>query len=170
MYFANHTSHLDAVVLWAVLPAALRERTRPVAARDYWQSGAIRRWLAARVFRAVLVERQAAGFRQHPLEPLYSALAQGDSLILFPEGTRGVKREPGEFRPGLWHIASEHPEVELIPVHLSNLDRSLPRGAHLPVPVLSVVTFGSPLARVPGEDRASFLSRARDAVQTLRNP
>lgn len=168
VYFANHTSHLDAVVLWAVLPPELRARTRPVAARDYWQAGPLRRWLAARVFRAVLVERHPTGFHQHPLEPLYGALDAGDSLILFPEGTRGVRGEPGEFRAGLWHVASERPQVELIPVHLSNLDRSLPRGAHLPVPVLSVVSFGTPLPRVAGEERAAFLARARDAVQALR--
>lgn len=170
VYFANHTSHLDAVVLWAVLPPGLRARTRPVAARDYWQAGPLRRWLAARVFRAVLVERHPAGFHQHPLEPLYAALDAGDSLILFPEGTRGMRGEPAEFRAGLWHVASERPQVELVPVHLSNLDRSLPRGAHLPVPVLSVVSFGAPLARVAGEERASFLARARDAVQALRTP
>ncbi len=170
VYFANHSSHLDAVVLWAVLPRELRERTRPVAARDYWQAGPLRRFLASRAFRAVLVDRQPAGFHQHPLEPLFEALDHGDSLILFPEGTRGTAGEPGEFRPGLYHLASERPDVELVPVHLSNLDRSLPRGAHLPVPVLSVVTFGVPLPRVAGEERAAFLARARDAVRRLRTP
>lgn len=170
VYFANHSSHLDAVVLWAVLPRELRGRTRPVAARDYWQADPLRRFLASRAFRAVLVDRQPAGFHQHPLEPLFEALDGGDSLILFPEGTRGTRGEPGEFRPGLHHLATERPDVELVPVHLSNLERSLPRGAHLPVPVISIVTFGTPMTRVPGEDRPTFLARAREAVRALGNP
>lgn len=166
IYFANHTSHLDAVVLWALLPPALRARTRPVAARDYWLAGPIRRHLALRAFRAVLVDRVPM-FQQHPLEELHTALACGDSLILFPEG--GRLRGPGvaEFRPGLWHLAHRHPDVEMIPVYLRFFDRVLPRGAHFPVPLLTDVVFGAPLERRADETRQAFLVRAREAIVRL---
>lgn len=166
VYFANHSSHLDAVVLWSLLPRPLRERTRPVAARDYWMAGPIRRHLATRVFRAVLVDRTVS-FQQHPLDELFEALAAGDSLIMFPEGGRARAGTMTEFRPGLWRVSLRFPEVEMIPVYLRYLDRVLPRGALLPVPLLTDVVFGAPLPRVEGESREAFLERARDAVQRM---
>ena len=166
IYFANHTSHLDAVVLWASLPPALRATTRPVAARDYWLSGPLKRYLALRAFNAVLIDR-VPRFQQHPLEPLHEALARGESLILFPEGSR--LRMPGiaEFRPGLWHLAQRHAGVELVPVYLRFFDRVLPKGAHLPVPLLTDVVFGAPFERFVDEPREAFLARAREAVLRL---
>ncbi len=167
IYFANHGSHLDAVVLWALLPPPLRSRTRPVAARDYWLAGRIRRHLALRAFNAVLVERRATTFGQNPLEDLYAALDEGASLILFPEGTRSKTPDVAAFRPGLWHMAERFPGVELVPVYLRYFDRVLPRGAHFPVPLLTDVVFGPPLPRIAGESREAFLSRAREAVLSL---
>jgi 1-acyl-sn-glycerol-3-phosphate acyltransferase len=169
IYFANHSSHLDAVVLWAMLPEPLRSRTRPVAARDYWLAGPVRRYLALRAFHAVLVDRMP-NFQQHPLEELHAALDRGDSLILFPEGSR--LRMPGvaEFRPGLWHLSQRHPAVELIPVYLRFFDRVLPRGSHFPVPLLTDVVFGAPFRPEPQETREAFLARARDAVLRLGVP
>ena len=169
IYFANHTSHLDAIVLWSVLPPELRARTRPVAARDYWEKGWVRRRLAHEVFHAVFVDRRVSDFHHSPIEPMLEALAQEHSLILFPEGTRRTDGEVGEFRSGFYHIAEQRPDLELVPVYLRNLDRMMPRGSHLPVPLLCEITFGAPLVFVPGEPRNAFLGRARAAVQGLRN-
>jgi 1-acyl-sn-glycerol-3-phosphate acyltransferase len=166
VYYANHASHLDAVVIWSLLPPRLRAATRPVAARDYWLAGPIRRHLALKAFRAVLVDR-APHFQQHPLEELFAALDRGESLILFPEGTRRRGAGVAEFRPGLWHLAQRHPDVELVPVYLRFFDRVLPRGAHFPVPLLTDVVFGAPLERRHGESREEFLMRARDAILRL---
>ena len=66
IYFANHTSHLDAVLIWAALPPAVRGRTRPVAAADYWRNGAVRRYLADRVFHALLIDRTRVTARKSP--------------------------------------------------------------------------------------------------------
>ena len=89
VYFANHTSHLDALVLWAALNPEARALTRPVAARDYWTAGPARRYLAEKVFRAVMIDRQHVFTNGHsPVEPLLTALDDGrSSLILFPEGS-----------------------------------------------------------------------------------
>jgi 1-acyl-sn-glycerol-3-phosphate acyltransferase len=164
IYFANHASHLDTILLWAALPPDLRRTTHPVAAADYWGKGALRRHIALRVLNAVLIERKGS---RAPLEPLEAALDAGHSLIIFPEGTRAFEILPGAFRPGLHHLAKRHPEVELVPVFLDNLRRALPKGSLFPVPISCAVRFGAPVALLPGEDKAAFLARARGAVVAL---
>ena len=170
IYFANHTSHLDFVILWSALPPALRARTRPVAAGDYWRRGKLRPYLAARVFDAALVERGAGtveGARAQ-IERLVGALADGSSLIVFPEGTRGTGEAIAPFKSGLYHLARACPEVELVPVYLENLNRILPKGEILPIPMLSHASFGAPLRLGDGEEKAAFLARARATIEGLR--
>ncbi len=167
IYFANHTSHLDAVVLWATLPPGLRARTRPVAARDYWAAGRFRLWLAEKVFRALLIERRKVTTDENPLRDMLAALDAGESLILFPEGTRSANLEPQPFKGGLFHLARQRPEVEFIPVYLENLNRILPKGEFLPVPLLGSVTLGAPVRLEADETKLSFLERARQAVWQL---
>src|SRR5688572_2002635 len=154
IYFANHTSHIDTLAIWSALPRELRRRTRPIAARDYWGRG-LRKYIATRGFGAVLIDRARENPDSDPLAPLRSALRDGDSLILFPEGTRGTTATPARFRSGLYRLAEEFPGVELVPVYLDNLHRSLPKGASLPVPVVCTVRFGAPVARVAHEDKDS---------------
>lgn len=168
IFYANHSSHLDVVVIWAVLPGAIRQRTRPVAARDYWEKNALRRFCATRIFNAVLVDRDGnlAALRQQ-LDQLMAALDEGASLIIFPEGTRGEGNEVAPFRAGLHFLAKQRPDVDLVPVNLHNLGRIMPKGEFAPVPQLSQVTFGTPLRLEPGEGKDSFLERARQALIAL---
>jgi 1-acyl-sn-glycerol-3-phosphate acyltransferase len=169
VYFANHTSHLDAVVLWSCLPPALRASTRPVAARDYWKQGRVRPYLAANAFRALLIDRVPAadGPRGPSAVDLMLDALQTSSLILFPEGTRGRGDVVAPFRAGLYKLAAARSDVEFIPVHLENLNRILPKGEVLPVPLLSRVTFGAPMRLDAAETRDAFLERARAAVAAL---
>ncbi|HMI54230.1 MAG TPA: lysophospholipid acyltransferase family protein [Candidatus Saccharimonadales bacterium] len=178
IYFANHTSHLDFVVLWSALPSEVRARTRPVAAKDYWSTG-IKLFLAQSVFRAVLVDRkriasqEAGEIRPHAgafavIDQMAEALGETDSLIIFPEGTRGSGETVAPFRSGLFHLAKKRPQVELVPVYLENLNRILPKGEILPVPLVSLLTFGPPLRVGETEDKNAFLERARAAVCDLR--
>ena len=166
IYFANHTSHIDTLAIWSALPARLREHTHPVAARDYWGRG-FRKYIATRALKAVLIDRAREDKTTDPLEPLHETLAAGESLILFPEGTRGREPLPASFKSGLFRLAQAAPDVELVPVYLENLHRSMPRGAIVPVPFTCTVRFGAPLAAVPGEGRDAFLARARDEVVKL---
>jgi len=170
VYFANHSSHLDALVLWGALPAAIRSTTLPVAAQDYWQQSGVRSFLATRVFRSVLVPRQTSGIfeARTTLRPMLRELDRGCSLILFPEGTRGNGREVGEFKPGLYQLCRERSGLEAVPVYLGNLCRVLPKGELLPIPASSSVTFGHPLRLQSGEAKREFLSRAREALRELR--
>ena len=171
IYFANHQSHFDWVLIWAALPLDLRARTRPIAARDYWTSSPFKAWITREIFNAVYVTRTPAAERdpdEDPLEPLVEALEAGDSLVIFPEGTRSSKGEPQPFKAGLYHLAEKFPEVRLIPVWIDNVHRVMPKGEVVPVPILCSVTFGAPMALESGEDKRAFLERARAAVVALR--
>ncbi|HKX94616.1 MAG TPA: lysophospholipid acyltransferase family protein [Methylibium sp.] len=167
IYFANHQSHLDWVLIWCSLPRDLRATTRPIAAKDYWTSSKLKHWITREVFHAVYVNRQRTD-DQDPLEPLVEALKQGDSLVIFPEGTRGSGGLPAAFKSGLYHLAEQFPQVTLVPAWIDNVQRVMPKGEVLPVPILCSVTFGTPVAPPqPGEDKRAFLERARDAVVAL---
>lgn len=173
IYFANHASHLDFVLIWSAFPASQRRLLRPVAGRDYWEGGRLRRHLAARVFHAVLIDRasESAGREAAAgasIRRMADEMGRQHSLIVFPEGTRGGDVLPGAFKSGLYHLHRLRPDVELIPVYLDNLNRILPKGESLPVPMLSRVVFGPPFAAPADEDKPAFLARARDALIQLR--
>jgi len=168
IYFANHQSHADLVMIWAALPQELRSITRPIAAKDYWTKTPFKQWITTRVFNAIYVDR-AKTADQDPLEPLIQALENGDSIIIFPEGTRGHAEEPQPFKAGLYNLALKFPQVVLVPAWIDNVQRVMPKGEVVPVPILCSVTFGTPLQLQPDEDRRVFLDRARQAVIDLRN-
>ncbi len=169
IYFANHTSHLDTLLIWSALPRELRANAFPVAASDYWGGDNWRGRIARDVLGAVLVDRSGAGNQRKggSLAPLRQKLQQGGSLIFFPEGTRGAGPLPGPFKSGLYRLATEFPQVELAPVYLKNPARALPKGALLPAPIACEAHFGPPLARIPRETQAEFLDRARAAILEL---
>lgn len=220
IYFANHQSHADMVLIWAALPEELRSITRPIAAKDYWTKTPFRQWITTAVFNAVYVDRQATPARppapqaaalvgtdgaaavpqeaetamaggpdpapeapprapspeelraalpeSDPLAPLVRALESGDSIVIFPEGTRGHGDEPQPFKSGLFKLAQMFPQVVLVPAWINNVQRVMPKGEVVPVPILCSVTFGAPIALEPGEERRPFLDRARRAVMALR--
>jgi 1-acyl-sn-glycerol-3-phosphate acyltransferase len=169
IYFGNHTSHMDFVLLSSALPARIREKTRPVAASDYWNRSTVRQYLIHRVFQGVLVDRGRSEKAVNPIDPMLEALDGGKSLILFPEGTRGTGDGLRPFKCGIYHLAKARPGVELVPVWMENAYRVMPKGAPLPIPLLCSVTFGQPTWLRPGEAKEPFLARLREVVLGLSN-
>lgn len=170
VYYGNHTSHGDFILIWAALPAAERRRTRPVAGQDYWDTSAMRRFIGHDVFRALMIRRggHVEGVPS-PIGQMTEALDAGSSLILFPEGTRNL----GEaallpFKSGIYHLAHQRPDVDLVPVWIDNIWRVMPKGYPLPVPLACQVRFGDALHVQPDEDKSAFLERARNALLALR--
>lgn len=169
VYFANHTSHLDALVVWAALPDEARKLARPAAARDYWGDSKLLSYLATGILNAVLIERNQVTRRNNPLESALKAMGKRHSLIFFPEGKRNPGPEVGEFQSGLYHLGRKRADLELVPVYIENLHRILPKGEFIPLPLLSSITFGSPLRVEPNEPKRRFLERARGAVRNLKD-
>ncbi len=167
VYFANHTSHLDAVVLWSALPGNLRRLTRPVAAADYWGTTKWKRFLASS-FNALLIDRKKIKVHHSPVEMMIESIGDIYSLIVFPEGSRSADLEMGEFKSGLYYLAKKRPDLELVPVYMDNMSRILPRGEYFPVPLLSSITIGHPIFLETGESKVDFLQRARHSVQRLK--
>ena len=169
VYFANHTSHLDALVLWASLPKKIRTLTRPVAAADYWIKGPVRRYMAS-VFNALLIDRKKIKVHNSPIDMMIREIGNQYSLIVFPEGGRNLSGEMQDFKSGLYHLARKRPDLELVPVHIDNLNRVMPKGEFLPVPLLSCISIGAPIFLESHDNKSEFLSRAREAVLKMRPP
>jgi 1-acyl-sn-glycerol-3-phosphate acyltransferase len=167
VYFANHTSHLDPILVWSALPYPVRQLTRPVAAKDYWSRGPLRRYMA-KTYNALLVDRKEIKVHQSPVDLMLREIGTTHSLIIFPEGGRTTGETVGEFKSGLYYLSKKRPDLELVPVHIDNMNRVLPRGEFLPVPLLSCITFGPPMWLEAGESKVDFLNRARLAVQRLK--
>lgn len=165
VFFANHASNLDALVIWSALPSEIRENTSPVAAQDYWTKNALRRWVSGKIFHAILLNRKGRPEdRSHPLQAVFDMLGKGRSIIIFPEGTRSLDGTLQKFKPGIFHLKERYPECDMIPISLQNLNRILPKGQRLPLPLIGRITVHPPLQNVACESREDFLARARDAV------
>lgn len=169
LYYANHNSHGDFILLWVSLPYDVRKNTRPVAGADYWNKGKIRRFLAEKVFNMLLIERGSAD-PQEATNKINEALKKS-SLIIFPEGTRktddDLPLQP--FKSGLFYLAKQNPQLKLVPVWISNMQNVLPKGFILPIPLLCDLYLGEPLVYQDNEDKVDFLSRAEKALLSL-NP
>lgn len=171
IYFGNHSSNGDFVLIWTVLPAALRHRTRPVAALDYWLKSSLRAFIGREVFNAVLIDRRPESRTEDPVSQMVAALDSGSSLILFPEGGRNSGDVPLlPFKSGLFHLARQRPNVDLVPVWISNLNHVMPKGRIIPVPLICTLTFGAPIRLDANETKEQFLSRASDSLLALSVP
>lgn len=169
VFFANHTSHLDAVVIWAALTPANRKMTRMIAAKDYWDATPFRRYLSKRIFNALLIDRENVNIRNTPIQVMVAEMQDDYSIIMFPEGGRTSGETVAEFKSGLYYLCKKRPDLELVPVWLGNMNRILPRGQTLPVPMLSRVVFGPPMWLEQGENKEDFLKRARESVLKLKD-
>jgi 1-acyl-sn-glycerol-3-phosphate acyltransferase len=168
IYIANHRSHTDFVLLWAALPKHLRQKTRPVAGADYWGKSPLRKFIACKVFNALLISRGDETMRHQILEQMLACLQRGESLILFPEGTRNLTDDillP--LKSGVYYLVKQMPEIEVVPVWLSNLGRVMPKGAFLPVPLLCAVRFGDPELLCDNDNKSTFLNRLREKLLSL---
>jgi len=168
IYFANHSSHGDFVLVWAVLPPRLRRQARPVAGAEYWLKSPLTRFIGSDVFNAVLIARDRDKRTEDPVAQMTSAIDAGSSLILFPEGTRNqsdARLLP--FKSGIFHLAAARPDIELVPVWINNLNRVMPKGEIVPIPLICTVTFGGALRIQPDETKDAFLERMQTALLAL---
>lgn len=170
VYFANHTSNGDFVLIWAVLPPHIRRRTRPVAGSDYWLTSKLKTFIGREVFDAVLIDRNPETREDDPIAQMAEALDDGSSLILFPEGTRNTgEKALLPFKTGLFHLATQRPDVDLVPVWIENLNQVMPKGEIFPIPLICTVRFGAPLRLGADESKDGFLERSHAALLALKD-
>ena len=169
IYYANHSSHIDFILLWSSLPKDVRRKTHPIAASDYWNKDRLRRFLIQDTFNGITIQRHREE-NTDPLAPIKQILAQGDSIIFFPEGTRNLDDDADllTFKSGLYHLQQSFPDIEIIPVWISNLKRVMPKGALIPLPLLSSVCFGAPLDRTFEMSKDEFLLHAQQQLLQLK--
>ena len=168
IYFANHVSNADMPMIWTVLPSAVRRTTRPVGAADHWLKNRLRAFVGPEVFNCVLIDRRPEFRLEDPLEKMLEALDEGSSLIIFPEGNRNMTDEPLlPFRPGLYNMGRQRPEIDLVPTWVANLNEIMPKGEVIPLPLICTVTFGRPIHVEEGELKEAFLKRAAEALLAL---
>lgn len=164
---ANHSSHLDTVSLLSLFPLRRLRHIRPVAAADYFE----RNWLVSLTVRTLFnilpIARKNITSENNPLRQMQSAVEQGDSLIIFPEGTRGGAEEMGQFRPGVGHLLEKVPNLPLVPAYLVNMGRSLPKGEYIPVPFFCEIRLGEP--RTMSGKRTEITRMLETAVRGLRD-
>jgi len=161
---ANHNSHLDTMVLVSLLPLRLLPKIRPAAAMDYFLRNRLLAWFALNIVGIIPVARRPQG-RAPVLGGLAEALARGDILIFFPEGSRGEPEQRAKFKSGIAHLAEGHPEVPVIPLFMHGLGKALPKGEAILVPFFCDVFVGKPL-HWPG-GRAEFMAALEVAMQAL---
>lgn len=161
--------HGDFVLVWISLPRRWRLSTRPVAGSDYWLTSKLKRFIIQNVFNALLIPRHSDN-PQAITEQMKDALNAGDSLIIFPEGTRNTDDNTIllPFKSGIYHLAKSKPNTEFVPIWIDNISRVLPKGKILPIPLLCEVHIGQPLTLQENEDKDSFLTRSREALLALR--
>lgn len=167
---ANHTSHLDTLVLMSLFPLSMLDKLRPVAAADYFLRTPAMAWFSRVIMGIIPIERQPPRpSRNTDVEALFAepaaALARGEIVILFPEGTRGSGAMPGPFKAGIARLAERAPEAPVVPVFLAGLSKALPKGSWLPVPFFCDVFVGEPI-RWPG-NRAALMGRLKESISLL---
>ena len=169
IYYANHNSHIDFILLWSSLPKIMRRQTKPVAASDYWLKDGFRQFLIKDTFNGVTIQRNCED-QTDPLQPVKDALAQGYSIIFFPEGTRNLNDDIDllPFKSGLYNLHQQFPEIEIVPVWISNLKRVMPKGAFIPLPLLSTVCFGCPLKQHLEMNKTAFIDYAHQQLLELK--
>ena len=164
---ANHSSHLDTVSLLSLFPLNRLRRIRPVAAADYFERNKVISVLAKTLFNILPIARKHITPENNPIRQMRAALEAGDSLIMFPEGTRGSGEELGEFRSGVAHLLEKMPDVCVVPAYLINMGRSLPKGEFIPVPFFCEIRLGMPL-KIQGS-RREITALLEAAVRELKD-
>lgn len=162
---ANHSSHLDTMSLLSLFPLNQLRRIRPVAAADYFERNAVVSLLTRTLFNILPIARTNITSENNPLRRMREAIEAGDSLIIFPEGTRGAGGEIGEFRSGVAHVLAKLPNVPVLPAYLVNMGRSLPKGEFIPVPFFCEIRLGAP--RVMTGSRQEITGALEAAVREL---
>jgi 1-acyl-sn-glycerol-3-phosphate acyltransferase len=162
VFVANHASHLDAPAILAALPARHRRRLAIAAAEDYFYCHRVRGWLVSLGLGTFPFPRQG----RLGLQRARARLAEGRSVLLFPEGTRSPDGHQQSFRHGVGHLVVES-GVPAVPVAVVGAYALWPRGQRLPRRGPLTVRFGQPWTPRPGQSAAEIADELHARVAAL---
>lgn len=164
---ANHTSHIDTLILMSLFPLKTILRIQPIAAKDYFFKTEFKKWVSTNLIDIIPLDREAEGFsRIHPFAPVKEALVAGKIVIIYPEGTRGTSDNIGEFKNGVAHLSKQNPDVAVIPIYIHNPDMVLPKGDGLIVPFICDVCIGEKIQW--NKNKESFMTLLKSKVEELK--
>lgn len=164
---ANHNSHVDTLLLLTIFPTKTLRKVRPAAAADYFLKDPAMSWFSRNVIGIVPVARHSAGSGEDVLAPAREALAAGDIVVIFPEGTRGPGSDDmGKLKSGVARLAEAFPDAPVIPVWIQGAGRVLPKGKFIPVPMNCAVMVGEPIHWTGG--RTALMDGLREALLALK--
>lgn len=144
----NHNSHLDTISIMANLPMSQLIHTHPVAAGDYFGTSPFKARLTRFFVNALLIPRhrpKAGETGPDPIKMMLDMLDSGESLIVFPEGSRGEPEILQRFKRGVGLVLEERPHIPYIPVYMKGMGKVLPKGDPIPVPFDSYMYVGKPV-------------------------
>ncbi len=141
---ANHNSHIDTLALMSAMPKHKITEIKPVAASDYFGKNKIRGFLTKAFTNALLIPRSCAlrNKEKNPFAIMMKAINEGQSLIIYPEGSRGKANEMQEFKNGIGHVLLKYPHLAYIPTYIENTGHVLPKDRIIPMPFNCKVVFG----------------------------
>ncbi len=169
VYYANHTSHFDLLVVLSALKRPQRRNLHPIAAKEYWGKNWIRRFISLHVLDAIFIDRRHPQRAKQTFNVIHDKLNAGQSILVFPEGTRHETDVHPEFHNGIYLIAKMRPETLFIPIYLKGFDRTLPKGEYLPAPNMGEITFRQGLQILPNDTKQTFTERCRLALYGKTN-
>jgi 1-acyl-sn-glycerol-3-phosphate acyltransferase len=161
----NHNSNLDALAIMSLMPLRVLPKLRPVAAMDYFYTSKLRGWFANNIIGIIPVKRGSGKEGGNPLQLAEDALDRGETLVIFPEGSRGEPEALARFKKGIGHLARAKPRVPIVPVFMHGLGKALPKGSAVLVPFTCLVSVGEPL--YGKESYETFVTELEGAMTAL---
>ncbi len=163
---ANHNSHMDTMAIMSAIPSRYIHKVHPIAARDFFGGSLFKKILMRYLVNATLIQRDREDPNNDPIESMDKMLKKSRSLILFPEGSRGVPGIMTKFKKGLGYLIQRNPEINVIPVYLDNVYKTLPRGKNLILPYNCSIKFGDPI-EFKSMEMEDILLSSEKAMQNL---
>lgn len=163
---ANHNSHVDTVVLLCLFPSRLLPKLRPVAAADHFDKGGFGSWFSKNIIGIIPIKRGGASRSEDVLLGAKEALARGEILVVFPEGSRGEPEEMTRFKTGVARLAEFCPQAAVTPVYLQGAGRSLPKDAKLLAPFNITAVVGDPMSWTGSHH--GFVDELRTRIEALK--
>jgi 1-acyl-sn-glycerol-3-phosphate acyltransferase len=139
---ANHASHLDTLAILSALPLRKLHRVFPAAAKDFFFVSVPRAAVAAVMVNALPFDRETH-IRQSLALCKQLLENPGNVLLLYPEGTRTMTGEMGEFRPGIGLLLAGT-DIPVVPCRLEGTFQAWRKGAWLPRPRKVRLVIGRP--------------------------